>query len=216
MTLAFTVAGGLGLFLYGMQLMGDGLQKAAGDKLRRLLEVLTTVPVVGVVVGAIVTVLIQSSSATTVMVVGFVNAGLMNLSQAAGVILGANIGTTITSQIVALKLTDLALPAVAIGFGMSMFGRSRSIKQIGQVILGFGVLFLGMMIMSDALKPLRYDPTFQEYMVTFGQRPIFGLFVGAAFTAVIQSSSAFTGLVITFALQEMIGLNAAIALILGS
>jgi phosphate:Na+ symporter len=216
MTLAFTVAGGLGLFLYGMQLMGDGLQKAAGDKLRRLLELLTTVPVVGVVVGAIVTVLVQSSSATTVMVVGFVNAGLMNLSQAAGVILGANIGTTVTSQIVALKLTDLALPAVAIGFGMSMFGRSRSVKQVGQVILGFGVLFLGMLIMSDALKPLRYDPAFQQYMITFGQKPFIALFVGAAFTAIIQSSSAFTGLVITFALQEMIGLNAAIALILGS
>lgn len=216
MALAFTVAGGLGLFLYGMQLMGDGLQKAAGDKLRRLLEVLTSVPVVGVFVGAVVTVLVQSSSATTVMVVGFVNAGLMNLSQAAGVILGANIGTTVTSQIVALKLTDLALPAVAVGFTMSMFGKSRTVKQFGQVVLGFGILFLGMLIMSDALKPLRYDPMFQQYMVTFGQKPLLALLVGAVFTALIQSSSAFTGLVITFALQDMITLPAAISLIFGS
>lgn len=212
----FTVAGGLGLFLYGMQLMGDGLQKAAGDRLRRLLEVLTGVPIVGVFVGAIVTVLVQSSSATTVMVVGFVNAGLMNLAQAIGVIMGANIGTTITAQLVSLKLTDLALPAVAVGFLLTMLGRTRSQKQIGQVILGFGVLFLGMTVMSDGLRPLRTNPLFKRYMVEFGQNPLLGVVAGMVFTAAIQSSSAFTGLVISLALQELIGLNSAVTLILGS
>lgn len=212
----FTVAGGLGLFLYGMQLMGDGLQKAAGDRLRRLLEVLTGVPIVGVFIGALVTVLVQSSSATTVMVVGFVNAGLMNLAQAISVILGANIGTTITAQMVSLKLTDLALPAIAIGFLLSILGRTRIEKQVGQVVLGFGVLFLGMMIMSDGLKPLRTNPLFQQYMIQFGARPLLGVFAGMLFTAAIQSSSAFTGVVISLALQDLIGLDAAISMILGS
>lgn len=212
----FTVAGGLGLFLYGMQLMGDGLQKAAGDRLRRLLEVLTSVPIVGVFVGAIVTVLVQSSSATTVMVVGFVNAGLMNLAQAVGVIMGANIGTTITAQMVSLKLTDLALPAIAIGFLLTMLGRTRAQKQVGQVILGFGILFLGMTVMSDGLRPLRTNPHFKRYMIEFGQTPLLGVAAGMVFTAAIQSSSAFTGLVISLALQDLIGLNAAVTLILGS
>jgi phosphate:Na+ symporter len=216
MKLAFTIAGGLGLFLYGMQLMGDGLQKAAGDRLRRLLEILTGVPIMGVLVGTIVTVLVQSSSATTVMVVGFVNAGLMTLKQAAGVILGANIGTTVTAQMVSLKLTDLALPAIALGFALTLVGKSRTSRHVGQIFLGFGVLFLGMLIMSDALKPLRYSPMFQQYMVMFGARPILGLLAGAVLTAVIQSSSAFSGLVITLALQDLIGLQAAISLILGS
>ena len=216
MKMLFTVAGGLGLFLYGMQLMGDGLQKTAGDRLRRLLETLTTMPIMGVSVGAIVTVLVQSSSATTVMVVGFVNAGLMNLAQAVSVILGANIGTTITAQMVSLKLTDLALPAIAVGFLLTLVAKSRFQRQLGQVIMGFGILFLGMMIMSDGLRPLRTNPLFTHYMVAFGDQPLLGILAGALFTAAIQSSSAFTGLVISLALQELIGLNAAVTLILGS
>lgn len=216
MKLLFTVAGGLGLFLYGMQLMADGLQKTAGDRLRRLLEVLTGVPIIGVFVGALVTVLVQSSSATTVMVVGFVNAGLMTLSQSISVILGANIGTTITAQMISLKLTDLALPAIALGFALTLLGRTRVQKQIGQVILGFGVLFLGMMIMSDGLKPLRANPLFQQYMVQFGAQPLLGVLAGMVFTAAIQSSSAFTGIIISLALQDLIGLDAAITMILGS
>ncbi|MDP3058665.1 MAG: Na/Pi cotransporter family protein [bacterium] len=214
--LVFTLAGGLGLFLYGMQLMGEGLQKAAGDRLRRLLEILTSTPVRGVIVGTIVTVLIQSSSATTVMVVGFVNAGLLNLSQAAGIILGSNIGTTITAQMVSLKLTDLALPAIAVGFLMSTLARSRNTRHIGQVILGFGILFLGMKIMSDSMKPLRSNDLFNHYIVLFGATPILGVLVGALFTAVIQSSSAFTGLVVILAIDGVIGLDASIALVLGS
>ena len=216
MKMVFTVAGGLGLFLYGMQLMGDGLQKAAGDKLRKLLEMLTTAPLLGVTVGAIVTVLVQSSSATTVMVVGFVNAGIMSLAQAVSVILGANIGTTITAQMVSLKLTDLALPAIALGFLLTLVAKSRFQRQLGQVIMGFGILFLGMMIMSDGLRPLRTNPLFTHYMVAFGDQPFLGILAGALFTAAIQSSSAFTGLVISLALQELIGLNAAVTLILGS
>ncbi|KAF0194885.1 MAG: phosphate:Na+ symporter [Bacillota bacterium] len=216
MGMFFTVAGGLGLFLYGMQLMADGLQKAAGDRLRKLLEILTGVPIIGVFIGTLVTVLVQSSSATTVMVVGFVNAGLMSLSQAISVILGANIGTTITAQMVSLKLTEIALPAIAVGFLLSLLGRTKTQKQIGQVVLGFGVLFLGMMIMSDGLKPLRTNPIFLQYMIQFGARPLLGVIVGMVFTAAIQSSSAFTGLIISLALQDLIGLSSAIALILGS
>ena len=216
MQMFLTVAGGLGLFLYGMQLMADGLQKAAGDRLRKLLELLTTVPIVGVFVGTLVTVLVQSSSATTVMVVGFVNAGLMSLAQAISVILGANIGTTITAQMVSLKLTEIALPAIAVGFLLTLLGRSKMQKQIGQVVLGFGILFLGMTVMSDALKPLRTNPAFLGYMIQFGARPLIGVFAGMVFTAAIQSSSAFTGLIISLALQDLIGLDSAIALILGS
>mgnify|MGYP004703047463 CR=1 FL=1 len=210
------VAGGLGLFLYGMILMGEGLQKVAGDRLRRILEVLTSVPVIGVVVGTVVTVLVQSSSATTVMTVGFVNAGLMNLQQAISIILGANIGTTVTAQMVSLKLTDLALPAIIIGFLLSFVGKSRFQKHLGQVIMGFGILFLGMTIMSDGLRPLRTSPLFKQYMIMFGDHPLLGILAGAAFTAAVQSSSAFTGLVISLALQDLIGLSAAVTLILGS
>ena len=216
MKILFTVAGGLGLFLYGMQLMGDGLQKAAGDRLRRLLEILTTVPIMGVFVGAVATVLVQSSSATTVMVVGFVNAGLMNLVQAVSVILGANIGTTITAKMVSLKLTDLALPAIAVGFLLTLVSKSRFHRQLGQVIMGFGILFLGMTVMSDGLRPLRTNPLFTHYMVMFGAQPLLGVLAGALFTAAIQSSSAFTGIVISLALQDLIGLNAAVTMILGS
>lgn len=214
--MAFTVLGGLGLFLYGLQLMADGLQKAAGDRLRRLLEVLTGVPVVGVLVGTIVTVLIQSSSATTVMVVGFVNAGLMTLVQAIGVIMGANIGTTITAQMISFRLTDLALPAVALGFTLQLLGQNRMQKQIGQVVLGFGILFLGMTVMGDGLRPLRANPVFKHYMVQFGETPLLGIFAGMLFTAAIQSSSAFTGLVVSLASQGLIDLNSSIALVLGS
>jgi phosphate:Na+ symporter len=216
MKMLFTVAGGLGLFLYGMQLMGDGLQKVAGDRLRRLIEMFTTVPIVGVFVGAVVTVLVQSSSATTVMIVGFVNAGLMNLGQAVSVILGANIGTTITAQMVSLKLTDLALPSIAVGFLLTMVAKSRFQRQLGQVIVGFGILFLGMTVMSDGLRPLRTNPLFTHYMILFGAQPLLGILAGAVFTAAIQSSSAFTGLIISLALQDLIGLSAAVTLILGS
>src|SRR5690606_4561292 len=148
----------------------DGLQKAAGDRMRRILEVLTGIPLIGVVVGEFVTAIIQSSSATTVMVVGFVNAGLMTLKQAVGVIMGANIGTTITAQIIAFKITQFISPLIALGFGINFLGKSRATKYLGQVLLGFGILFLGMDTMSQAMRPLSENQTFIAMMQDFGHR----------------------------------------------
>jgi phosphate:Na+ symporter len=147
----FDLVGGLGMFLFGMNLMGDGLQKAAGDRLRRILEFLTINPLMGILAGMVVTMLIQSSSATTVILVSFINAGLLTLHQATGVIMGAAIGTTITAQIIALKLNDYALPAIGIGMVLYLFARRRQHRNIGQIILGFGFLFLGMTFMADGM-----------------------------------------------------------------
>ena len=144
----FQLLGGLGLFVYGMKLMGDGLQKAAGEKLKRMLEILTSNKFFAVLVGAGVTAIIQSSSATTVMTVGFVNAGLMNLFQAAGVIMGANIGTTMTAQLIAFKLTDIAPLILAIGAVLVMFSKKKKTRDIGEIVLGFGILFVGMSMME--------------------------------------------------------------------
>ena len=146
--------GGLGLFIYGMKLMGDGLENAAGEGLKKILEKVTKNPIIGVIVGAVVTMVIQSSSATTVMVVGFVNAGLMNLAQAAGIIMGANIGTTVTAQLVAFKLDNIAPIFVFVGAMMVMFVKGKKRREIGNIILGFGILFVGMGTMSGAMKPL--------------------------------------------------------------
>ncbi len=214
--LVFGLVGGLGLFLYGMQLMADGLQKIAGDRLRRLLEVLTSTPLIGVLVGTGVTMLIQSSSATTVMVVGFVNAGLLSLKQAISLIMGANIGTTVTAFMVSLKLTDLALPAIGIGFLITLVGKKRSTRFLGQTVLGFGLLFLGMKVMGDAMQPLRENIYFTRLILSLSQKPLLGMLIGAVFTAIIQSSSATTGLVVTLASEGLLDLNAALAIILGS
>lgn len=214
--IAFGLIGGLGLFLYGMHLMGGGLQKAAGDKMRRLLEILTSNPVVAVLVGTGVTAIIQSSSATTVMVVGFVNAGLMTLKQAIGVILGANIGTTITTQLVSFKLTELAEPSIGIGLLILLAGKKERVKHIGQVILGFGILFYGMSAMSHAMKPLRTYEPFLNMLASFGKQPLLGVFISALFTAIIQSSSATTAIVVALASQGILSLESALPLILGS
>jgi phosphate:Na+ symporter len=216
MTLVFGLVGGLGLFLYGMQLMGDGLQKTAGDNLRRLLEALTKTPLIGVLVGGLVTMIIQSSSATTVMVVGFVNAGLLTLKQAVSVIMGANIGTTVTAFIVSLKLTQLALPAIGIGSLLQLTGKRKRTRFIGQTILGFGLLFMGMEVMGNALAPLQDNPTFTNILLTLSNNPLLGALAGSVFTGIIQSSSATTGLVVTMAAQGLIDLNASLALVLGS
>lgn len=214
--LSFSLIGGLGLFLFGMELMAEGLQKTAGDRLRRLLEILTSTPIIGVLVGTLVTMLIQSSSATSVMVVGFVNAGLLTLKQAVSVILGANIGTTITAFMVSLKLTELALPAIGVGFFLSLVSKRKATRHIGQTILGFGILFLGLDIMGGAMKPLKDSPAFTSMLLNFGNNPFLGVAVGAAFTAIVQSSSVTTGLVVTLAGQGLIDLSASIALVLGS
>jgi phosphate:Na+ symporter len=210
-----TLLGGLALFLYGMEKMSAGMKKAAGNKMRSILSALTNNRYMGLMVGAFVTMIIQSSSATTVMLVSFVQSGLMTFMQSLGVILGADIGTTITAQLVAFKLTDYALLMIAIGFGLMMFGRNSNQKNVGESILGFGILFYGMKLMSDAMHPLRsYDPFIS--ILSQLENPLLSLFVGAAFTALIQSSSAFTGIIIVLAQQGLLSLEAGIPLIMGA
>ena len=207
--------GGLSLFLYGMSKMSDGLKKAAGNQMRKILATLTKNRVIAMIVGAFVTMVIQSSSATTVMLVSFVQAQLMTYVQSIGIILGANIGTTITAQLVAFKLTDYALLMIAVGFALTVFSKKESLRHIGEAILGFGILFFGMKIMSDSMKPLRSFEPFIDMMKGL-ENPFFGLMIGAAFTALIQSSSAFTGIVIVLAQQGLLTLEAGIPLILGA
>lgn len=215
-TILFGLAGGLGLFLFGIHIMAEGLQKLAGNKMRRVLEILTGIPIIGVAVGAIVTALVQSSSATTVMVVGFVNAGLMTLKQAISVIMGANIGTTITAQLIAFRLTDYALPAIGIGFALQFFGGRRLTKYLGQGLLGFGLIFLGMGTMASIVKPLSESPYFINILISFGEYPLLGILAAAVFTGIIQSSAATAGLTIVMMQQNLISLTGAIAIIFGS
>lgn len=207
--------GGLGLFIYGMKLMGDGLENAAGDSLKSILEKVTSNRVIAVLVGTIVTAIIQSSSATTVMVVGFVNAGLMNLSQALGVIMGANIGTTITAQLVAFKLDEIAPLFVFVGAAMVMFAKNRKHLELGNIILGFGILFTGMGIMSSAMKPLAKTPMFTQLLLAVGDNWIIGILTGLALTAVLQSSSATTGILIALASTNSITVSLAIPILFG-
>jgi len=209
------VCGGLAFFLYGMEKMSDGMKKSAGDQMRSILATLTKNRFIALFVGIFVTMVIQSSSATTVMLVSFVQAGLMTFAQSLGVILGADIGTTITAQMIAFKLTDYALLMVAAGFLLQMFSKGEKYKNIGGIILGFGILFFGMKLMSDAMKPLR---TFQPFisMMSDLENPFIGILVGTAFTALIQSSSASTGIVIVLAQQGLITLDAGIPVIFGS
>ncbi len=217
MLIAF--AGGLGLFIYGMHIMASGLQKAAGSNLKKVLEVLTKKRVIGVLVGALVTAIIQSSSATTVMVVGFVNAGLMNLTQSVGVIMGANIGTTITSWLVSssdlLRTDTLAPIAVFIGAAMVLFSKKNKMQQIGEILIGFGILFIGINMMSGSVEPLQTLQGFRELFKNFGSNPVLGLLVGAGVTAVIQSSSASNGILIALAANGLVTWDAAVYIIMG-
>lgn len=206
---------GLALFLFGMNMMSQNLEKAAGSGLRKLLSALTKNKYLGLVVGALFTMVIQSSSATTVMTVGLVNAGLMNLTQAVGVILGANIGTTITAQLIAFKLTKAAPILLFVGIGMMFFIKKRSVQRIGAVILGFGLLFFGLNTMSDAMKPLRTMPEFQQLMVKF-EVPVFGVLIGMLMTTLIQSSSASVGILQALAMQGLVGIESAIFIVLGT
>lgn len=207
--------GGLGLFLYGMKLMSEGLERTAGNKLRRGLEVLTTNRFAGAGVGLGVTALIQSSSATTVMVVGFVNAGLMTLMQASGVIMGANIGTTVTAWIITIPFKQIAPLFVFIGMVMMFFSKRRVLKRIGGIVLGFGILFVGMDMMSDAMKPLRDLEAFKTMVATF-ENPVIGILIGVAITVAIQSSSATTAILVSMATIGAISLPAAVYVIFGS
>jgi phosphate:Na+ symporter len=208
--------GGLGLFLFGMQMMGDGLENAAGDRLKGILEKVTANPVIAMFVGAIVTMVVQSSSATTVMVVGFVNAGLMNLYQATGIIMGANIGTTITAQLVAFKLDDIAPIFVAIGTAIVMFSKGKKNREIGHIVLGFGLLFMGMGIMGDAMSPLKKSPEFAQLMHTVGDNWVLGLLMGLGMTVVVQSSSATTGIIVALAGTGIVDMRVAIPFIFGA
>lgn len=214
MNIALPVLGGLGLFLYGMNLMGIGLQKAAGDRLKKLIEVLTNNRLMGVIVGALVTMIIQSSSATTVMVIGFVNAGLMTLAQAAGVIMGANIGTTVTAQLIAFNLTDFAPIAVAVGVGIWIATSKKKAKSIAEILIGFGILFMGMDMMGSGLKPLADMPVFTNIMISL-KNPILGMLVGLGLTAIIQSSSASIGLLQALAGQGLVQMDVAFPILFG-
>ena len=190
MEIIIGIMGGLGLFLFGMNLMGEALEKAAGSKLKKIIELLTSNIFMGVLVGTLVTAVIQSSSATTVMVVGFVNAGIMTLPQAVGVIMGANIGTTVTAQLVSIDLNGLAPVALGIGIILYLFGGKPKTKHLAEVLIGFGILFTGMDFMKDAVKPLAEYSGFTNALLTFGKYPILGLLLGFGITAIIQSSSA--------------------------
>jgi phosphate:Na+ symporter len=207
--------GGLGLFLIGMKMMSEGLQKRAGSGLRRILEKLTTNKYLGVFVGLIVTSIIQSSSATTVMVVGFVNAGLMNLTQALSVVLGANIGTTITGQLIAFKMGSLALPAIALGAFFRMFSKNKKRQYLGEILFGFGLLFLGMETMKHAFVPLRKSPEFTQAFIYFSKNPLAAIFAGTVLTMIVQSSSATMGITLALATTGIIDYQAAVAFVLG-
>ncbi len=213
--MSISLIGGLSFFLYGMEKMSTGLKQSAGDQMRSILAALTRNTFIGLIAGAFVTMVIQSSSATMVMVISFVQSQLMTFTQSLGVVLGANIGTTITAQMVAFKLTDLALVMVSLGFGMRMFGKSQKIQSIGDILLGFGILFYGMKLMGDAMTPLRTSQEFIDLMKGL-ETPLLGLLVGMIFTALVQSSSASIGVVIVIAQQGLISLEAGIPLILGA
>lgn len=207
-------AGGLGLLLYGIKIMGEGLELAAGAKLKILLEKMTKNRFLAILVGFVITTLIQSSSATTVMVVGFVNTGLMQLTQAIGVIMGANIGTTTTSILVSLNLTGIAPIAIFFGAFMMLFAKKNSIKHIGQALTGFGMLFMGMELMQDAMMPLRDSQVFRDWIIN-ANNPFVGILIGAGVTGVIQSSAASVGILQALASQGLVPLSFAVYIIFG-
>ncbi len=213
-----SMAGGLGLFLFGIRTMGDGLENAAGAKLKRMLEVLTGNRFLAVLVGFVVTAIIQSSTATTVMVVGFVNAGMMSLAQAVGVIMGANIGTTVTSLLIALNFSGVAAAAVLVGVILMLASKKTVVKNLGAIFTGFGLLFLGIDMMSDSMAPLRDSAGFMNFIVTVSEsplRPLFGIILGIVMTAVLQSSSASVGVLQTLAMQGLVPLKFSVFVLFG-
>ena len=214
LSLILKLLGGLALFLYGMQMMSDGLEKAAGDRLKTILEKLTSNRILGVIVGAVITAIIQSSSATTVMVVGFVNARLMSLQQAVWIIMGANIGTTITGQLVALNVSEIAPLIAFAGVVLIVFLKNPKLHYFGSIIAGLGILFIGMDMMSSSMSPLRESEAFISLLTNFSN-PAIGILVGALFTALIQSSSASLGILQALARSGLIGLDGAVFVLFG-
>lgn len=220
--IVFKLAGGLALFLYGMNAMSDSLQKAAGEKMKKILEYLTKNPVMGALAGALVTAVLQSSSATTVMVISFVSAGLIGLPQAISIIFGANIGTTMTAQLIAFKISDYIYPIIFIGFMIQFLAKKEKVKNIGMVIFSFGLLFEGIEIMSGVMKPLAVSPVFTDLMAKVKDIPVLGILLGSCMTLIVQSSSATIAVLQGFASQagpdgihSVIGLTGAIPILLG-
>lgn len=213
--LLFGLIGGLGLFLFGMKTMSEGLQKVAGERMRKILAALTANRVVATLVGLAVTAIIQSSSATTVMVVGFVNAGLMSLVQSIGIVLGANIGTTVTAQLIAFKITKFALPAIGIGAGFKLFAKNKQWSYVGEILLGFGLLFFGMDVMKHAFDPIKGSEQFRQIFLMVGDNHLLGVMIGAVMTMVVQSSSATIGITLALATSGLLSFEASVALILG-
>ena len=215
----FPMIGGLGFFFFGMQIMSEGLKGLAGDRLKKILHMATKIPVIGIMVGAVVTCLIQSSSATTVMAVGFVNAGLLQLKQAICVVMGANIGTTMTAWLVSsmsvFKITNYALPAIGLGFGFMTFGKTRKLRFFGKALMGFGLLFVGLSFMKDGFTPLKDSQYVKDVFIALSDSPILGVLVGVVFTVILQSSSATIAIVQVLAFNGLITLEAAIPIILG-
>jgi len=215
-SMVISLFGGLGLFLYGMKLMGDGLEIAAGSRLKFILEKVTANPLRAVFVGAIVTAIIQSSSATTVMVVGFVNSGLLTLVQATGIIMGANIGTTMTAFLVSMDISGFVPILIFLGSAVLLFSTSKKYKGVASIVLGFGILMLGMSMMGDAMSPLRDSATFKMLIMTIGTKWYFGLALGLGITMIIQSSSATTGILIALTATGSITIEIAFPIILGA
>jgi phosphate:Na+ symporter len=213
--LIFGFIGGLGLFLFGMKIMSEGLQKVAGDRMRQILGALTNNRVIGTLVGLSVTAIIQSSSATTVMVVGFVNAGLMSLVQSIGVVLGANIGTTVTAQLIAFNISNFALPAIGIGAGLKLFARSRKWVYAGEILLGFGILFFGLSVMKNTFEPIKGSAEIRHLFLIIGNNHLLGVLIGALITILVQSSSATIGITLALASTGLLTFDASVALILG-
>lgn len=215
MSLVFEFLGGLGIFLLGIKFMGDGLQRSAGDRLRDILDKYTSNPFLGVLAGLVVTVLIQSSSGTTVITVGLVSAGFMTLRQAIGVIMGANIGTTVTAFIIGLNIGEYALPILALGSFLIFFFNNQKVNAVGQTLFGFGALFFGLDLMSDGMSPLRASETFHQLTISMSDTPILGVAIGTLFTTLIQSSSAAIGILQGLYAEGAISLQAALPVLLG-
>ncbi|MFR1318184.1 MAG: Na/Pi cotransporter family protein [Peptostreptococcus anaerobius] len=215
MEIAISLIAGLGMFLYGMNVMGDGLQKAAGDKLKKIIEMLTTNRIMGVLVGAIVTGIIQSSSATTVMTVGFVNAGIMTLKQAIGIIMGANIGTTVTAQLVSFSIEKYAPIAIGIGVLFWLFSKNTTVKNFSEILIGFGILFVGMNFMKAAAAPVSEMQSVHNAMLYLSRNPLLGVLAGFMITGTIQSSSASIGILIVLASQGVLPITAALPVLYG-
>ena len=215
MNIAISLIGGLGMFLYGMNVMGDGLQKAAGKKLKKIIEMLTTNKIMGVLVGTLVTAIIQSSSATTVMTIGFVNAGIMSLQQAVGVIMGANVGTTVTAQLVSFNIEKYAPIAIGIGMAFWFFTKKKNVKNISEILIGFGILFVGMNFMKAAAAPVSEMPQVHDAMLYLSKNPVLGILAGFVITGTIQSSSASIGILIVLASQGLLPITAALPVLYG-